>query len=510
MSYTIHIPFPKMFVPAIFHSSIHGASGRIRSIPTDNSPIFPIPTECRPISAGNRRRSRTRNSASTLTPSIMSIGWTMAVLWVATFHPAIAAASSPATTANLPERGVLQTSVLFTSGGEEYASYRIPSILEAADGRLIAFAEGRKADASDTGNIDLVSRTSRDGGQTWEPIRVVWDDAENTCGNPCPVIDSEGTIHLLLTWNRGDDAEAQIIGGTSHDTRRVFVMTSRDHGETWSKPREITETTKQTDWTWYATGPGAGIRLMAGPYTGRLVIPCDHVEVESKKMRSHVIYSDDHGATWQLGGTAPRPDVNECEVAELPAGVDWPMGETEKTGKENLHTPGTTNVTNAEDKPNTQNTADITNITGNTKTVAGTMVLNMRNYQRATPTRQTCRSDDGGMTWSDQQHDVALVEPICQASFRRVGNGESSEYLFSNPASETRRERITIRLSMDAARTWTASRVLDPRPSAYSCLVVMRDGSFGCLYEAGEHSPYETIVFAKFDRDWLVAAPEKP
>ena len=34
---------------------------------------------------------------------------------------------------------------------------------------------------------------------------------------------------------------------------------------------------------------------------------------------SHVIYSDDHGETWRLGGVA-TPDVNECEVVELADG----------------------------------------------------------------------------------------------------------------------------------------------------------------------------------------------
>ncbi len=364
-----------------------------------------------------------------------------------------------------------QLSIPFTSGESGYASYRIPSILEAANGRLLAFAEGRKANASDTGDIDLVLRESDDGGRTWHKMRVLWDDAQNTCGNPCPVLDTTGTIHLLLTWNRGDDAEPQIIAGTSHDTRRVFVTTSNDHGETWCSPREITAQVKSCDWTWYATGPGAGIRLTAGPHCGRLVIPCDHVEAKSQKMRSHVIYSDDQGVTWQLGGTAPMPGVNECEVAELPANVAWKQTDT--------------------------------------PTIAGTMVLNMRNYQRTTPSRQICRSDDGGATWYAQQHDETLIEPICQASLRRIGDGDSREYLFSNPASVTQRERMTIRLSVDATHTWSISRVLDPRPAAYSCLVTLRDGSFGCLYETGQKSPYETIVFAKFKREWLIMTTEK-
>ena len=64
---------------------------------------------------------------------------------------------------------------------------------------------------------------------------MVWDDAGNTCGNPCAVVDPEtGTIWLLTTWNRGDDHEREIIARTSKDTRRVFVTHSTDDGQTWA------------------------------------------------------------------------------------------------------------------------------------------------------------------------------------------------------------------------------------------------------------------------------------
>jgi sialidase-1 len=60
---------------------------------------------------------------------------------------------------------------------------------------------------------------------------------------------------------------------------------------------------KKEDWTWYATGPGSGVQIEHGVHHGRLVIPCDHIEAGSKQYYSHVIYSDDHGKNWRLGGT---------------------------------------------------------------------------------------------------------------------------------------------------------------------------------------------------------------
>ena len=344
---------------------------------------------------------------------------------------------------------------VFKSGEDGYHTFRIPSAIVTPKGALLAFCEGRKRGSGDAGDIDLVLKRSGDGGRTWSAMQVVWDDGANTCGNPCPIVDRDtGTIWLLLTWNRGDDPEPRIIARTSKDTRRVFVSRSTDDGVTWTAPKEITGDAKLTNWTWYATGPGAAIQIQRGPHRGRLVIPCDHIEAGTKRYYSHVIYSDDHGETWKLGGSTPQHQVNECEVVEL---------------------------------------------TGNR------LLLNMRNYDRSQRTRQVAISRDGGLTWTDQRHAPELIEPICQASIRRYAwpdDRGKSILLFSNPAS-TKREKMTVRLSYDEGETWPCARELWPGPAAYSCLTVLPDKTIGCLYERGSKNPYETIVFARFPLEWL-------
>ena len=205
-------------------------------------------------------------------------------------------------------------SALFTSGEGGYNTYRIPAIIATARGSLLAFCEGRKHGGGDSGNIDLLVKRSTDPGPTWGEQRVVWDDGVNTCGNPCPVLDREtGIVWLLMTWNNGADTEDEIIAQTGKDTRRVFVTCSRNDGVTWAEPRDITSRVKSPDWTWYATGPGAGIQIERGSHRGRLLIPCDHIEAAAQRGYSHVIYSDDHGETWQLGGRTPQPQVDECK-----------------------------------------------------------------------------------------------------------------------------------------------------------------------------------------------------
>lgn len=340
---------------------------------------------------------------------------------------------------------------LFTNDSHGYHTFRIPSLIATATGTLLAFCEGRRDGGGDSGDIDMLLRRSTDGGQTWSEIQTVWADPGNTCGNPCPVVDRKsGTVSLLMTHNLGTDVERKIIDGSSAGTRTVWLTRSEDDGSSWSQVQEITATCKEANWTWYATGPGAGIQLDSG----RLVVPCDHIEAGTNKYYSHVLLSDDGGASWRLGGTTPSDQVNECEVAQLPD---------------------------------------------------GRLLLNMRNYDRTQRTRAYTYSDDGGESWSSLTRHPDLVEPICQASLRRLDSPHGTYLLFSNPASDSARENMTVRLSRDSGYSWPIARVLFPGPAAYSCLATLPDGRIACLYELGEEKPYERIRLALFDLEWLGA-----
>lgn len=336
----------------------------------------------------------------------------------------------------------------FAGGNEGYHTYRIPALAVTPKGTVIAICEGRKHSWGDSGDIDLVMKRSTDQGKTWSAHKVIWDDGANTCGNPCVVVDKEtGSLFLLATWNRGDDHEGEIIAQKSQDTRRVYVMRSDDDGASWSKPEEITASVKKPDWTWYATGPGSGIQMEKGAHSGRLVIPCDHIEAGTKHYYSHVIFSDDHGKTWQLGGSTPQHQVNECEVVELSDGK---------------------------------------------------LMLNMRSYRSSQRMRQTAVSEDGGMTWSDQKPDPELIEPICQAAIERYSwpqSGKPGLILFSNPASTQRRERMTLRASMNDGESWPVSKLLHDGASGYSDLDVLADGRIACLFEGGEENIAESVIF---------------
>lgn len=335
----------------------------------------------------------------------------------------------------------VQTTV-FSAGEEDYFGFRIPTVLLAGNGDLLAIAEGRVNSLADQGDIDLVMKRSTDQGETWGPLQIIRGEGTNTAGNPAPVLDrSTGHLHLLYSINQND----------------VRVMSSSDHGETWTEPRDIHDDVSDPTWTWHVPGPVHGIQLERGPHAGRLVIPSDHIS-STTGWGAHVLYSDDAGESWHLGGAIIHGDYGEGLV-----------------------------------RPNESTAVEL---------IDGKIYLNARNHGPAA-NRLTAISEDGGISFTDPEVDSILVDPQVQGSVLRYAATDKGDdknvLLFSNPATSTKgnRTRMTVRASYDEGDTWNEGFVVEEGPAAYSDLVKLANGQIGLLYEAGEPL-YSKIVFARF------------
>lgn len=332
---------------------------------------------------------------------------------------------------------------VYVGGRDGYHTYRIPALVVSLKGTVLAFCEGRKNGPEDDGDIDLLLKRSRDAGETWSDQLVIHEegqDAPITIGNPCPIVDKSGVIHLLFTRNN----------------KRLFYTSSADDGLTWSRPEERTAILEKLDYprVRIATGPVHGIQLKSG----RLIAPiwvCDRERADSGKQptksrfQSGVIYSDDGGKTWKTGALV-RPDLNQLNEGTVFERAD------------------------------------------------GSLYLNMRS-QRA-GFRAIAESRDGGATWSPPFLDKHLICPTCQASVLRVSE---KEVIFANPASEAR-TNLTVRMSFDGGKTWPHARLIDEGPSGYSDLATTRDGRILCLYECGKTRYNEKIAIVRFSRSWLL------
>ncbi len=335
--------------------------------------------------------------------------------------------------------------LLFQSGHEGYPRYRIPSLVVANGGDLLAICEGRADGGGLTGNVDLVFKRSTDLGATWSGLTRIADAGDDTLGNASALVDREsGVIWIAGTISPGEHLEAAIAKGETEESTRVFVVSSRDEGQTWTQPRNITAAVKKPGWTWYGCGPGVGIQLK----NGRLLFPAYHREGQNgETVCSHAIFSDDGGLTWNLSQNAGAGN-----------------GEPQALQRED-----------------------------------GSIYLSARTSGDGPNLRSIVESTDGGATWGDKRFDQSLYDAHCQASLLKLppAANSKSRWLYAHPAGPDRND-LTIRLSHDEGRSWDAGALLLRKGnSQYSSMALLPDGRVGVLFDCWENGNYQ-LYFTTF------------
>ena len=368
---------------------------------------------------------------------------------------------------------------VFINGEEGYACYRIPAVITAPNGDILAFAEARKYSCADFGDVNIVMRRSSDNGQTWRDMSVVAYFDTLQAGNAAPVVDMmdrrypEGRIFMF--YNTGNNHEYQVRIGEGY--REVWYMTSTDNGNTWSEAVNITSQVHRPfmpeadpeyifseDWRAYANTPGHAIQLTKS-YPGRILVPANHSagdpdpEAIFDDYRAHAFYTDDHGETFRISEPVDVKSSNEATAAEL---------------------------------------SD------------GRLMQNMRLQNGSRKYRVVAISSDGGSTWDTTFIDTRLPDPVCQGSIidythRRLGH----LLIFSNLNSQDSRHNLTVRLSYDDGVSWPGAKTIFEGSSAYSDLVVQDNGNVGILFERGSDEGgryFEEgggIFYTNFDVRWL-------
>lgn len=357
----------------------------------------------------------------------------------------------------------LEATPVFVNEEEGYACYRIPSIVKAANGDLVAFAEARLASCSDsTPVIRLVCKRSHDNGKTWTPVQVVArnliDGCEYAVQQNAPVVDTvHGTGRIILLYNKLENSEFEIAKGKG--SSRIFCIESDDNGKTWHSEKDISaQVHRPKQWRVQRPTLGHAIQLE----DGRLLFAGMMTDGDNSVFQSqnYVFWSDDLGKTWAIGGMIPYIGLNEATAVQL----------------EN-----------------------------------GDLMINSRAYQNEKPVGRRAITighfaDDNTMEFDETYFDETLIEPTIQASLIRYTSsqqiqfGAKSRILFCNPNHTRARYNLSVRLSYDEAKTWVISKTIAAGPSAYSDLVIQGDMRIGVFYERGNQG---SIFYTNFTLDWL-------
>lgn len=389
--------------------------------------------------------------------------------------------------------------IMLVEGRDEDEHHGPPFMQQLPGGEVIASGHRQVTTAQDTAKwrdagrpVDRYALRSADGGHTWfpDPARHVGQVIDRRTGvmfrlrpEDTPLLNAEGNL-MTEAWMIQHWQMTRTMG------RWMVLARSLDGGLTWSE-QDVTDQFYAYPGAGLAWFIGHGIQLRHGPFAGRLIIPGRYFaadlplidpsehnilhhsdglgyvyddgdgptsQVVGAEAHNCVAYSDDHGESWQWGGSSQGYAGEAC-IVEL---------------------------------------SD------------GSVYMNNRNHDPHTlGYRSWCISRDGGATFSEFGVDRTLVESRCHASLTRYNYPTANQpgrILFLNPAlfddqrQHGERHHMTVRLSYDDGKSWPVSKVLWEGSAGYSDMIVLTDGMILCGFEVGRRGfPRDDVMLCRFN-----------
>ena len=357
---------------------------------------------------------------------------------------------------------ILARTTLLRPGDYNSSNYRIPAVITAKDGSIVAFTDKRKYNNTDLPeDIDIICNRSTDGGHTWsEPITIAQGTGRFQGYGDAALAHSKDENGLLAVFVGGQG----LWTSTPSVPQNSYMVRSYDNGQTWTEPKVIThfiygkDCTDPTRKNWYASFFGSGNGLLTS--TGRIMFVAAIRESGSNyTLYNYVVYSDDNGETWNVSGRA-SVGGDEAKVTEL---------------------------------------------------VDGRILMSIRHGGN----RWYNISSDGGETWQANPstwYDMAA--PACNGDMIRYSSvdkgGDKNRLLHSVPVG-TDRKNVTVFVSYDEGQTWPTSRCIVPYSSAYSSLCILPDYTIGIYVEEDYYTGKDnySTVFYNFSLEWLTKGEDK-
>ncbi len=333
------------------------------------------------------------------------------------------------------ESGSIQFTSLFDKTSlSGVACYRIPSLVTAPNGDLIAAVDKRIISCADLrGNkdINIVIRRSQDNGATWSDIETVVDYPPGQSASDPSMIVDRFTREIFLFFNFMD---------LDHENGVYYlkVVRSNDNGKTWRVADDITSQITKPGWyhDFKFITSGRGIQTADGTLLHTLV---------DMDRGLFVFGSKDHGKSWFVTDSPIKP-ADESKIVTLADGAWMINSRVNGAGFRYVHT----------------------------------------SYDdgRTWQTRPDSSLADPGCNAS-----------IIDCSSSKEGP-DNHRLLFSNANSSSSRKNLTARLSYDDGKSWPEQKTIDGGSAAYSSLTILANGDIGLLYEKENYERIEFARFS--------------
>lgn len=340
---------------------------------------------------------------------------------------------------------------LYNPGEGGSKSYRIPAIVTAADGSLLTATDRRWNSSTDLPeHIDVLINRSTDNGNNWsEGLMIAGENTNVGYGDPALVVNRKnGDIICLFASHSG------LWTSTADDPIRINQSISHDNGVSWSAPEDLTGQIYGTacnnpvskNWQAAFVTSGAATQLSSGRLMAVLAVR----ETAENLISNFVMFSDDHGASWQVSTYRACAEGDEAKTVEL------------NDGK---------------------------------------VLMSIRHRGH----RLFNYSHDQGLTWGTPFDQPEIIDPFCNGDlirYTKTTEGyEKNRLLHSIPFASSR-VNVSVMLSYDEGVSWPIRKSIYPGPSAYSALSILSDGTIGIYFEVGEYDIFE-MYFMRFSLEWL-------
>lgn len=321
-----------------------------------------------------------------------------------------------------------------TSMSEGVECYRIPAMVTAPNGDVIAAIDERVPNCGDlkwSNDINIIVRRSSDNGKTWSNIETVVDFPYGQSASDPSIIVDHVTNEIFLFYNFMNLE-------TEKDIYYLHVVKSADNGKTWSKPEDITSQIAKPEWRedFKFITSGRGIQTRSGKLLHTMV---------NLNSGLHLFGSDDHGKTWYFIDTPIQP-ADESKVIELSDGTLMINARVNKAGIRYVH-------------------------------------------------RSTDEGKTWTTTPAPELIDPGCNASIIRYTDTKDGY-DKNRLLFSNAKSEKGRVNMTVRISYDEGITWSEGKTIYEGSSAYSDMTILKNGDIGLFFEQDEHTKNPFVSFS--------------